>query len=318
MFAQMTSAAATSNAIKQQTALEIGNISEFGSPEEMMVQPLWTFDGPGMPREITRAHSVLRTLWANGPYEYWQNWYESQLRGEPLDWGLQKEVALIAPEVWEEGAKAVAEKIREIEDGMSLEQEALANHASAIAREPELYRDVAVSMSMQVETAISTFKDIEPRANCLPPGFEVFELVPSAFSGIADALQPEADAIEIERLKVEISRLHSVIRRLQGELRTAREALRDARLDRVEAEQMRTWGERLNTTLNNVMLIGALGGGLAFFFGTEKQELRYKELKEAVDQLTNDMANAAPAPEVNRPEESDDGPKFQSAPVQDD
>ncbi|MEO1788961.1 MAG: hypothetical protein AAFR34_04595 [Pseudomonadota bacterium] len=48
-------------------------------------------------------------------FQFWVDWYWSFLRGEPLDWELQRAVALIDHEVWEAGPERVAERIREIE-----------------------------------------------------------------------------------------------------------------------------------------------------------------------------------------------------------
>lgn len=57
--------------------------------------------------------------WAGKNGSFWREWYKGLLDGEPLDWGLQRRVALIDDAVWEAGIEAVAveiEKIRAIFD----------------------------------------------------------------------------------------------------------------------------------------------------------------------------------------------------------
>lgn len=49
-----------------------------------------------------------------GAFDYWREWYQGFLDGKPLDWELQRRVALIRGEDWEKGPAHVAEKIEEI------------------------------------------------------------------------------------------------------------------------------------------------------------------------------------------------------------
>ncbi len=46
---------------------------------------------------------------------FWKRWYVSALNGAPLDWELQRDVALIPHEVWDEGPESVSEEIAKIE-----------------------------------------------------------------------------------------------------------------------------------------------------------------------------------------------------------
>ena len=47
-------------------------------------------------------------------FRYWRDWYQGFLDGKPLDWELQRRVALIPDEDWEKGPEHIAEKIEEI------------------------------------------------------------------------------------------------------------------------------------------------------------------------------------------------------------
>ncbi len=61
--------------------------------------------------------SRLVAFWRSRPdiWSFWDRWYQGMLAGRPLDWELQKAVALIPDEVWEKGAEAVADEIAKTE-----------------------------------------------------------------------------------------------------------------------------------------------------------------------------------------------------------
>ena len=44
-------------------------------------------------------------------WSFWREWYQGFLDGKPLDWEIQRRVALIHDEIWEQGPEAVAEEI---------------------------------------------------------------------------------------------------------------------------------------------------------------------------------------------------------------
>jgi hypothetical protein len=48
-------------------------------------------------------------------WSFWLRWWDGVLSGNQLDWDLQRHVALIPNEIWEQGPAAVAEAIRQIE-----------------------------------------------------------------------------------------------------------------------------------------------------------------------------------------------------------
>ncbi|MDA5092489.1 hypothetical protein O2N63_00100 [Aliiroseovarius sp. KMU-50] len=49
-----------------------------------------------------------------GAFNFWADWYQGFLDGKPLDWELQRRVALIPDEDWENGPEHIAQKIEEI------------------------------------------------------------------------------------------------------------------------------------------------------------------------------------------------------------
>ncbi|OOY04589.1 hypothetical protein BMI87_10225 [Thioclava sp. F28-4] len=60
--------------------------------------------------------------WAGKNGTFWREWYQGLLDGEPLDWGLQRRVALIDDAVWEAGIEAVAAEIEKIRSIFDLEK----------------------------------------------------------------------------------------------------------------------------------------------------------------------------------------------------
>lgn len=55
-------------------------------------------------------------------YAFWRRWHRSFVVGSPLDWELQRQVALISDDIWRNGPKAVAREIEKIETRFALEQ----------------------------------------------------------------------------------------------------------------------------------------------------------------------------------------------------
>jgi hypothetical protein len=51
----------------------------------------------------------------DGIWSFWRDWYQGLLTGKPLDWELQRRVALIEDAIWEAGPEAVAKEIASIQ-----------------------------------------------------------------------------------------------------------------------------------------------------------------------------------------------------------
>ena len=54
-------------------------------------------------------------------WSFWREWYQGFLDGKPLDWELQRRVALIDDAIWEAGPEAVADEIERIRAGYEVE-----------------------------------------------------------------------------------------------------------------------------------------------------------------------------------------------------
>ena len=93
-----------------------------GDPHQIFAAPLW-------PNGDDVAH--LLKMWSDfevqpdpdGTWNFWRTWYRGMLIGEPIDWDLQLQVALIDDKIWEAGPKAVAKGIERIRAKFELEQE---------------------------------------------------------------------------------------------------------------------------------------------------------------------------------------------------
>lgn len=72
--------------------------------------PLWLYN----PFAAESVSELNRKLTGIG-WSFWSRWYERAMAGDPLPWDLQREVALIPDEIWQQGPEAVAERIAEIE-----------------------------------------------------------------------------------------------------------------------------------------------------------------------------------------------------------
>lgn len=61
--------------------------------------------------------------WAGKSGAFWREWYQGFLDGKPLDWELQRRVALIDDAIWEAGPEAVAQAIEKIRAKFNLEKQ---------------------------------------------------------------------------------------------------------------------------------------------------------------------------------------------------
>ncbi len=100
----------------------------------------------------------------SGQWRFWIDWYEGFLTGEPLDWGLQREIALIPNEDWEKGAEHVAEKIAKIE--LKFRTSVAPNFVRddeadvfRLGQEPALPEDVLGFVCERIETALQNALD---------------------------------------------------------------------------------------------------------------------------------------------------------------
>lgn len=73
---------------------------------------------------LVELPSVLRS--SGIAWGFWSDWLDGVIFGKPLDWDLQREVALIEDAIWEAGLEAVAEEIERIKAEFLAEKSPLA------------------------------------------------------------------------------------------------------------------------------------------------------------------------------------------------
>ncbi|MEM7089034.1 MAG: hypothetical protein AAF496_05630 [Pseudomonadota bacterium] len=66
--------------------------------------------------------NFLLTIKLFGGTEFWESWYRGFIAGKPLDWELQRRVALIDDAIWQQGPDYVAEEIERIRSRLEVER----------------------------------------------------------------------------------------------------------------------------------------------------------------------------------------------------
>lgn len=94
-------------------------------------------------------------------WDFWLRWYQAIWDGEPLDWALTREVALIGDDVWNEGPEAVAAAIRAIEHQFRTQvaERLVLNEATGkhdIADEDDLEQDILDFVQERITIALKT------------------------------------------------------------------------------------------------------------------------------------------------------------------
>ncbi|WP_282094252.1 hypothetical protein [Epibacterium ulvae] len=98
---------------------------------------------------VTKLTESLRT-------SFWIEWYQGFLDGKPLNWELQRRVALIADPIWEEGPEAVAQEIERIKAEWLAEQLPM---AETIELNPETAKFRAVPIPVENASFVSALLD---------------------------------------------------------------------------------------------------------------------------------------------------------------
>ncbi len=98
------------NSVVSALEWDINKLDKGGS---LLSEPIWISQDP-IGFDAARRDFDL-TLSSDSNLNFWERWYEGAMSGNPMDWDMQTEIALIDDKVWKAGAKAVAEKIAEIE-----------------------------------------------------------------------------------------------------------------------------------------------------------------------------------------------------------
>jgi hypothetical protein len=107
-------------------------------------RPLW----PNDTLSVILEHRDLQLdyFFPNETGDFWKRWHNGFLDGRPLDWELQRRVALIPDDIWNTGPEAVAEEITRIEAQWLTEQAPL---AETVALNPDTQKFHLIPTSVQ-------------------------------------------------------------------------------------------------------------------------------------------------------------------------
>ncbi len=113
----------------------------------LFLEPLW----PGGRRPDWTSEAETRLFgWLNDPeWAFWRRWYRSMRDGQPMDWDMQREIALIPDEDWKKGPEHIAGLIAEIEaryltDSTPLAEQVVWTAEDRLAVEPIPLGDAAL------------------------------------------------------------------------------------------------------------------------------------------------------------------------------
>ena len=137
--------------------VDISMAAQVQSPDLVFSMRELTLGGalPGEPR-YQPYDLDLALKHAGGDWSFWREWYQGFLDGKPMDWELQRRVAMIPDEDWEKGPEHIARMIEEIRARFKLEKrlealetekllwEAQGRHGLGGNNPPEQINDAAI------------------------------------------------------------------------------------------------------------------------------------------------------------------------------
>ncbi len=209
----------------QEVNIDSININRKFSAKKLFETPLFKYGSiPGNPH--WQPKDLLLALKHAGPeWQFWRDWYQGFLDGKPLDWELQREVALIPDEDWDKGPEHIAGKIEEIRkkyDPIPIDPKLLRKQALNLIAHPDATQMTADGLALQIEDAITQFMK-DANCNSLPEEFEILERLPPLLRVISKTvIKAKSDAKYLEELENKIQALTSEIISLQTQLEQAK------------------------------------------------------------------------------------------------
>jgi len=100
--------------------LDSKNVAD-GRAEDLRTKVLWRGLVSPDQNECLNAYYFFQAF-QPGAWEFWRDWYQGFLDGKPLDWELQRRVALIPDADWEKGPEHIARLIEEIREPFILKE----------------------------------------------------------------------------------------------------------------------------------------------------------------------------------------------------
>lgn len=103
-------------------ARDIDKFENFTDSTNILCFPIWIGEEPK--GAISNSNALFKGLYPEGipeKWDFWREWYQGFLIGKPIDWDLQKEIALIPDEDWKKGPEWIARLIEIIRKRRDLE-----------------------------------------------------------------------------------------------------------------------------------------------------------------------------------------------------
>ena len=192
-------------------------------PAELFQTPIWHET-----REPDWLVSVLITLpnllERDPEWSFWREWYQGYLDGKPLDWELQKEIALIPRADWKKGPEHIAQVIEEIRkkyDRKPLDQEQVTEQAERLIAQPETTALVTSAVADQIDEATEQYFS-ETKVNQLPDALQPLHLLPPLLRRVAASSQSNRIAeleMQINELVATVGALNDALEKAKGRSR---------------------------------------------------------------------------------------------------
>lgn len=104
--------------------------------------------------DFNTSFGILNYFGKVKEWQFWRDWYQGFLDGKPLDWELQRRVALIDDAIWEAGPEDVAIEIERIQAEMLAEKLPMAER---IKVNPDTGKFRAIAIPVENPTTLSAF-----------------------------------------------------------------------------------------------------------------------------------------------------------------
>ncbi|UWQ04229.1 hypothetical protein [Aliiroseovarius crassostreae] len=229
-----------------------------------------------------------------GAFKFWRDWYQGFLDGKPLDWELQRRVALIPDQDWEKGPEHIARKIEEIRKEFEAEKGKPAERHKEL--EPSSVEHLLAAPSItanQIDAAAQDIRDAECKylndtgANALPEEFQSFPSIAYSLTQISQSIRSHHTTSPVEEeLRQQIGRLNARIIELETEL----DKLRNSG----DPVFLNAFKEQAGKNLGDWKMYGAVIGAVWLISGdTVGMKARLENLGAARDAI---FGTAHPAP----------------------
>lgn len=252
-------------------------------------EPLW--DGMA-PRIVAEAEASARVILSKSRFkwDFWVRWWDGVVAGKPLDWELQKQVALIPDGDWKKGPKHIAALIRQIEARFTKVQDTAPKAPSPksvryLTQNRLVARMQAQGLAGQIADVIERYAR-DTGCNDLPDEFQALKSMPAVLLGLGRML---ADAKTTEyALRAEVQRLNARVLRLEADLR-------EAKAKTFTGTFSKSFVEQAGKSLGDWKMWGALIGGVSYLGGVPAMVDAAQSIADSVQGIFGDQLPEPPS-----------------------